>query len=274
MKPNKVIFAAHDFSPASKNALEIAAGLAQKSASKLFIYHVVSTSVLTDSESLYTYSPDTDIKKASALLRRGITYLKKKFPGMQIAFEVDYGFLVPSISDKIESVNPWLSVVGVKKRTGLDKVIFGDVCTTLIGKVKSPLLVVPLNYKSLKLDNIAYAWDGKSAEVHQLTSLKEMVGSEQVSITGLNVSHYDESVERNSGNFRQALRKLFPVQHTDLKQVMGLDKETEFEKAVKKMKPDLLVVYAHHYNAWQNLFHKRFSRYALKFSQSPVLIVS
>ncbi len=274
MKPNKVIFAAHDFSPASKNALEIAAGLAQKSASKLFIYHVVSTSVLTDSESLYTYSPDTDIKKASALLRRGITYLKKKFPGMQIAFEVDYGFLVPSISDKIESVNPWLSVVGVKKRTGLDKVIFGDVCTTLIGKVKSPLLVVPLNYKSLKLDNIAYAWDGKSAEVHQLASLKEMVGSEQVSITGLNVSHYDESVERNSGNFRQALRKLFPVQHTDLKQVMGLDKETEFEKAVKKMKPDLLVVYAHHYNAWQNLFHKRFSRYALKFSQSPVLIVS
>lgn len=274
MKPNKVIFAAHDFSPASKNALEIAAGLAQKSASKLFIYHVVSTSVLTDSESLYTYSPDTDIKKASALLRRGITYLKKKFPGMQIAFEVDYGFLVPSISEKIESVNPWLSVVGVKKRTGLDKVIFGDVCTTLIGKVKSPLLVVPLNYKSLKLDNIAYAWDGKSAEVHQLASLKEMVGSEQVSVTGLNVSHYDESVERNSGNFKQALRKMFPVQHTDLKQVMGLDKETEFEKAVKKMKPDLLVVYAHHYNAWQNLFHKRFSRYALKFSQSPVLIVS
>lgn len=274
MKPNKIVFAAHDFSPASKNALEIAAGLAHKTGSKLFIYHVVSTSVLTDSESLYTYSPDTDIKKSSALLRRGITYLKKGFPGLQIAFEVDYGFLVPAISEKIEALNPWVSVLGVKKRTGLDKVIFGDVCTTLIGKVKSALLVIPLNYKKLKLDNIAYAWDGKSAEVHQLTSLKEMVDGDPAALTALNVSHYDEGVERNAGNFKQALKKMFPAQHTDLKQVQGLDKETEFEKAVKHMKPDLLVVYAHHYNAWQNLFHKRFSRYALKFSQSPVLIVS
>lgn len=274
MKPNKIVFAAHDFSAASRNALEIAAGIAGKTGSKLFIYHVVSTSVLTDSESLYTYSPDADIKKSSALIRRGITYLKKKHPGLQIAFEVDYGFLVPAISEKIDTLKPWISVVGVKKRTGLDKVIFGDVCTTLIGKVKSALLVIPLNYKSLSLDNIAYGWDGKSAEVHQLASLKELVDGDPVSITAINVSHYDESVERNTGNFRQAMRKMFPAQHTDIHQVMGLDKEVEFEKAVKKMKPDVLVVYAHHYNAWQNLFHKRFSRYALKFSQSPVLIVS
>lgn len=269
-----MVFAAHDFSPASKNALETAAELARKTSSKLFIYHVVSTSVLTDSESLYSYSPEADIKKASALMRRGITYLKKKNPGLQIAFEVEYGFLVPSISEKVSSLNPWIIVAGVKKRTGLDKVIFGDVCTTLIGKVKAPLFVIPLNYKSLKLDNIAYGWDGKSAEVHQLAALKEMVDSDPVSITAINVSHYDEQVAKHSGNFKLALRKMFPVQHTDLKQVLGLDKEVEFEKAVRKMKPDILVIYAHHYNVWQNLFHKRFSRYALKFSQSPVLIVS
>lgn len=274
MKPNKIVFAAHDFSPASKNALDVAAKIAQNTGSKLFIYHVVSTSVLTDSESVYTYSPDSDIKKASALLRRGITYLKKKFGGIQIAFEVDYGFLVPAITEKIESLSPWISVVGVKKRTGLDKVIFGDVCTSLIGKVKSPMLVIPLNYKQLDLDNVVYGWDGKSAEVHQLTSLKEMFSIQPGMLTALNVSHYDETVEKNSGNFKQALKKMFPAQQTALVQVQGLDKETEFEKAIKKMNPDLLVVYAHHYNVWQNLFHKRFSKYALKFSQSPVLIVS
>ena len=175
MKTNKTVFAAHDFSMASKNAVELAADLAYKTGSRLFIYHVVSTSVLADSENLYTYNPEEDIKKSSALIRRGITYLKKSRPGMQIAFEVDYGFLVPTIADKIEQLNPWVSVVGVKKRTGLDKVIFGDVCTSLIGKIKSPLFVVPFNTKSLKLDHIAYAWDGTSAEVHQLAALKEML---------------------------------------------------------------------------------------------------
>lgn len=274
MKSSKIVFAAHDFSPASKNALEIAAALAGKTGSKLYIYHVVSTSVLTDTESLYTYSPEADIKKASALLRRGITYLKKNHPGLHIAFEVEYGFLVPSITQKIEEKQPWVAVVGVKKRSGLDKVIFGDVCTTLVGKVKAPLLVVPMNKKSLSLQNIVYGWDGKSAEVHQLAGLKEMLAGSQASITAVNVSHYDEDVMKNAGNFKQAMRRMFPVQHTEIHQVMGLDKETEFEKAVKKLKPDLLVVYAHHYNVWQNLFHKRFSKYALKFSQSPVLVVS
>lgn len=274
MKPNKIVFMAHDFSLASRNALDIAAALAQKTGSKLFIYHVVSASVLTDTESVYTYSPDQDIKKASALLRRGITYLKKKFPNTLIAFEVDYGFLVPAITSKIEDVNPWVTLLGVKKRTGLDKVIFGDVCTTLIGKVKSPLMVVPLNYKSLSLAEVVYAWDGKSSEVHQLGALREMFGFNPANLTAVNVSHYDDNVEKNAGNFKFSLKKMFPSQHTDVKQIQGLDKEVEFERAIKKIKPDLLVVYAHHYSAWQNIFHKRFSRYALKFSQSPVLIVS
>jgi len=274
MKPNKIVFAAHDFSPSSRNSLEVAAAIAQKTGSKLFIYHVVSSSALADSETVYTYSPDLDIKKASALLRRGITYLKKKFVGVPVAFEVDYGFLVPMMTSKIEELNPWLTVLGVKKRTGMDKVIFGDTCTTLIGKVKSPMLVIPLNYKSLKLNTAVYGWDGKSIEVHQLSALKELMGEDQSYITALNVSHYDESVDKNAAAFKFALKKMFPNQHTDLKQVMGLDREVEFEKAVKKMKPDVLVVYAHHYSVWQNIFHKRFSRYALKFSQSPVLVVA
>ena len=274
MKPNKIVFAAHDFSQSSRNSLEVAAAIAQKTGSKLFIYHVVSSSVLADSETVYTYSPDLDIKKASALLRRGITYLKKKFVGVPIAFEVDFGFLVPMMTSKIEELNPWLTVLGVKKRTGMDKVIFGDTCTTLIGKVKSPMLVIPLNYKSLKLNTAVYGWDGKSAEVHQLNALKEMMGDDQTYLTALNVSHYDETVDKNAAAFKFALKKMFPNQHTDLKQVMGLDREVEFEKAVKKMKPDVLVVYAHHYSVWQNIFHKRFSRYALKFSQSPVLVVA
>jgi len=274
MKMIKTIFAAHDFSPASRNALEIAAGIAKKTGSKLFIYHVVSTSALVDNESVYVYSPEQDIKRSSALMRRGITYLKKKYPGVHIAFEVDMGFLVPAIKEKVLELQPWLSVVGVKKRTGLDRVIFGDVCTTLIGKIKSPMLVVPLNFKKLKVDTVTYAWDGKTSEVHQLAVLKDLITNEKGHIIALNVTHYDADVEKNTGNFKAGLKKMFPNQDTELQQVHGLDKETEFEKAVRKINPDVLVVYAHHYNAWQNMFHKRFSKHALKFSQSPVIVVS
>lgn len=273
MKKNRVIFFSHDFSAASKNALNVAADIAQASNSKLFIYHVVSTAIISDAQAAYTASPELDIKKAGALMRRGVTYLKKKYPKVQIAFEIDFGFLIPSLKDKIEEVNPLMCVYGVKKRTGLDKVIFGDVCTSMIGKTDSPMLVVPINYKHLKLKSIVYAWDGQSAEVSQLSVLKEMSNQFNSELLAVNVSHYDEQVHKNTSPFKSALRKAFPSAYTDTVLIQGLNQEVEFEKAVKKIKPDLLVVYAHHYNLWQSLFHKRFSKHAIKFSQSPVLVV-
>jgi nucleotide-binding universal stress UspA family protein len=273
MKKNRVVFFAHDFSVASKNALNVAADIAQTSNAKLFIYHVVSTSIITDAQAAYTASPELDIKKANALMRRGVTYLKKKYPNVKIAFEVNFGFLIPSLKDKIEDVNPMLCVYGVKKRTGLDKVVFGDVCTSMIGKTNSPMLVVPINYKRLKLKSIVYAWDGQTSEVSQLAVLREMTGNLSSDLLALNVSHYDEHVIKNSSTFKSALKRAFPNSYTDTVLIQGLNQELEFEKAVKKIKPDLLVVYAHHYTLWQSLFHKRFSKQAIKFSQSPVLVV-
>jgi len=275
MKSNKLILAAHDFSPSSKNAIKIAADIAFQTNSKLFLYHVVSTSAFLEAEALYIYNPDDDIKKVSAWMRRAISYLKKSRPGLQITFEVDYGFLLPVLSDKIQSMSPWLSVFGVKKRTGLDKVIFGDVCTALVGKVRSPLLVVPANAKSFDVNLVAYGWDGKTAEVHQLNPIKELIGSKSnVQIKAVNVSHYDQDVEQNKSLFLGLLKKMFPNQLTGIHQILGLDKEHEFEKAIQSMKPDVLVIYARHYNIWQSVFHKRFSKYAVKYTQVPVMIVS
>lgn len=274
MKPAKIILAAHDFSAASKNALELAAQISQQTNSTLCIYHVISTSILTNSEMSYTYSPDNDVKKARALLKRGITYLRKDYPNIKIIFAVDYGFLIASLTAKVEELNPWLTIVGVKKRTGIDKVIFGDVCKTLVGKIATPLMVIPMNYRKLKLGRIVYGWDGKSAEVHQLSVLKDLLYKQSSQITAVNVSHYDSDVEKNTGNFKKGLKKMFPNFVTELHQVQGLDVETEFEKEIRRIKPDLLMVFAHHYNLWQSIFHKRFSRHVFKFTKSPLLIVS
>lgn len=274
MKPSNFIFVAHDFSTASRNSLNAAAQIALKKNLKLFVYHVVSAAVITDAQVPYTSSIEIDVKKATTLLRRGVTYLKKKFPGLSIAFEVDYGYLIPTLQGKIEEINPLLAVFGVKKRSGLDKVIFGDVCTSMIGKLKCPTLVVPQRFKTVDFNHIVYGWDGKNLEVRPLSVLKSLIPAENSDITAVNVSHYDDTVLKNAANYRMALRKYFPDTDTSLEMVQGLDKETEFEKAVKKLHPDVLVIYAHHYNLWQSIFHKRFSRFAVRFSHCPVLVVS
>jgi nucleotide-binding universal stress UspA family protein len=274
MKPSKIILVAHDFSVASRNALELAAHIAQQTNSTLFVYHVVSTPVLLENETAAAYSPEKSIKEAGALLRRGITYLRKRVRGINIALAVDYGFLVPSIAGKVEELDPWLTVLGVKKRTGLDRVVFGDVSKTLVGKIKGPMMVIPLNYKKLKLNKLVYAWDGKSSDVEYLSCIKEILGKKTSTITALNITHYEKATDDNINSFKAGLKKLFTHQVTELKQVQGLDKIAEFEKSIRQMEPDMVIVYAHHYNLWESVFHQRFSRQIFRFIKSPLVIVN
>ncbi len=276
MKPTKIILVAHDFSVASRNALELATMIAQQTNSTIYVYHVVSAPVMLEMEgaSASVYSPEEDIKAAGALLRRGVTYLRKRVRGVNIALSVDYGFLIPNIAKKVEEIEPWLTVVGVKKRTGLDKVVFGDVCANLVGKIKSPMLVIPLNYKKLKLGKWVYAWDGKTSDVDYLGVIKEILGRKPATITALNITHYDEDTDKKINAFKNGMKKLFTHQTTDLKQVQGLDKIGEFEKVLRQMEPNMVAVYAHHYNLWQSVFHKRFSRQLFKFTKSPLLVIN
>jgi nucleotide-binding universal stress UspA family protein len=273
MKPTTTIFAAHDFSKPSKNALNIAAELALKTQSTLFVYHVLSSAAITDNVNLVNFSADISLNRAMGALKRSVLALKKQFPGLKIEFDLGSGFLVTTISDKIKEINPWLSVLGVKKRTGFDKMIFGDVCSVLVDKVDVPMLVIPNNYKDLKLDKLSYAWDGDTLETSQLKPLNTLLGDQLSEILVLNVTHYDDTVLKKSNTFKSALQKMFKLQTVEIKHVMGLDTIKTMEEALLEIKPDLLVVYKHHESFWQRLFHKSFSKKAIQFSHSPVLVL-
>lgn len=273
MKPTTTIFAAHDFSKPSKNALNIAAELALKTQSTLFVYHVLSSAAITDNVNLVNFSADISLNRAMGALKRSVLALKKQFPELKIEFDLGSGFLVTTINDKIKEINPWISVLGVKKRTGFDKMIFGDVCSVLVDKVDVPMLVIPNNYKDLKLDKLSYAWDGDTLETSQLKSLNTLLGDQLSEILVLNVTHYDDTVLKKSNTFKSALQKMFKLQTVEIKHVMGLDTIKTMEEALLEIKPDLLVVYKHHESFWQRLFHKSFSKKAIQFSHSPVLVL-
>jgi nucleotide-binding universal stress UspA family protein len=273
MKHTSTIFAAHDFSKPSKNALNIAAELALKTQSTLFVYHVLSSAAITDNVNLVNFSADISLNRAMGALKRSVLALKKQFPSLQIEFDLGSGFLVTTITDKIKEINPWISVLGVKKRTGFDKMIFGDVCSVLVDKVEVPMLVIPNNYKDLKLDKLSYAWDGDTLETSQLKPLNTLLGDHTSTLLVLNVTHYDDTVLKKSNTFKSALQKMFKSQSVEIKHVMGLDAIKTMEEALLEIQPDLLVVYKHHESFWQRLFHKSFSKKAIQFSHSPVLVL-
>jgi len=273
MKNSNTIFVAHDFTPASKNALNIAAELAVKTGANLFVYNIISTAILTDNVTYVSYTPEKEVNKHKGYFKRSISTLVKKHPTLKADFSVDFGFFLPTLMDKLKNINPWLLILGTKKRTGWDETIFGDTCSEIIGRVSIPTLIIPKNFKVLNLKTVAYAWDGKSVETHQLNALTTILGSNVCSITAINITHHDENSIKNASKIKLALKNKFDNQQVELLQIQGLDQNAEMKKALQNIKPNLLVVYAHHYSFWQSIFHKSFTKQALKFSNSPVLVV-
>lgn len=270
---NNTILFAHDFSPSSDNALKLISEFANSTSQSLIIYHVISTSIMLETVNMVDYSAEKEIDSARVKIQAEITEIQKSFPNLKISLMVDFGFLIPTMADKVNDLNPSLLVLGVKKRTGFDKVIFGDVCSTLLDKIKIPMLVIPENTDSFNLNLIACAWDGKSDETEKLHLLKEFGLSDSAKIKVINVNHYDDTVLENSKVFKQNIQNLFGENSIQMIQKLGLGEEETMELALNEMQPDLLVVFAHHYGFWQSLFHKSFSKQAISFSKAPVLVL-
>ena len=68
---NKTIFVAHDFTLASRNALNIAAEIAVKLNLKLYVYNVVPVTLLNDVDAAFVFNPDKTIAKNQTLMRIG-----------------------------------------------------------------------------------------------------------------------------------------------------------------------------------------------------------
>ncbi len=272
MKKSNTIFVAHNFTPASKNALNIATKFALKTNSELFIFNIISSAILTENAAFIDTTPTKEINKHKGLLKRTANVLSNKNPTLKVSYAVEYGFLLPTMIAKTEEIKPWLFILGVNKRTNFEKIIFGDTCTTLIDKVLIPTLIIPLNYKTINTNLVTYAWDGKTTETAQLNSL-EKITSDGNKLLVLNITHHDEAAIKNANVLKRALTNKFSTLDVSLLQIMGLDEKNEFKKSITNIQPNLLVVYAHHYSFWQSIFHQSFTKQAIGFSKSPVLVV-
>lgn len=270
---NNTILFAHDFSSSSENALKLISEFANSTSKSLIIYHVVSTSIMLETVNMVDYSAEKEIDSAKAIIQGEIAEIQKTLPNLNISLMVDFGFLIPTMVDKVTELKPSLLVLGVKKRTGFDKVIFGDVCSTLVDKIKVPMLVIPENTDSFNLNLIACAWDGKTAESEKLIALKDFNLNTTAKINVININHYDDAVLENSKVFKQNIQNMFANNQILMIQKLALDEEETMVVALNEMQPDLLVVFAHHYGFWQSLFHTSFSKQAISFSKAPVLVL-
>ncbi|MBL7911552.1 MAG: universal stress protein [Bacteroidia bacterium] len=166
----KTIIAGTDFTPASTNACEYAAFLAQKLNCKLIIFNLFEAPIIHSNVGLYGISYTG--QKNESLQRTGkfVKQLQSQFPKISIDYFVTFGGFKRELENFITEHQIEAAVLGLATKSKISKFIFGSHGVELAGKINCPVIIVPSSYKTHKLSKVVLTVD--SNEKLQRSTLK------------------------------------------------------------------------------------------------------
>src|SRR5699024_1625308 len=146
-----------DFSENSWGAISYAIELFNKDKVKFHILHAFSPYAVIPSGPIEAQVMDETIFRAAEQnCRRELERLKERilnnYPNLDIELYAKFDFFVTSIERFLEEHNINCIVLGTKGASGLKEIVMGSNTSSLIGKVKAPILAIPedTTYKSIK----------------------------------------------------------------------------------------------------------------------------
>ena len=183
----KTIIAGTDFTPASINACEYAAFLAQKLNCKLIIFNLFEAPILHSNVGLYGISYSG--QKSESLQRTGkfVKQLQNHFPKISIDYFVTFGGFKRELENFVAEHKIEVAVLGLAAKNKISKFIYGSHGVDLAGKINCPVIIVPSSYKTHKLSKVLLTVD--SNEKLQRSSLKGFERFIENSKTKLSLLH-------------------------------------------------------------------------------------
>jgi universal stress protein A len=134
----KTILYATDFSPASEQALEMAASLARDSQATLIILHVEEPPVAYGGGELYYGIEGINREELLAKLRD----TRPADPNVACLHKLMVGDPAEAILQLVESENVDLIVMGTHGRRGITRLLMGSVAETVVRRANCPVLTV------------------------------------------------------------------------------------------------------------------------------------
>jgi nucleotide-binding universal stress UspA family protein len=155
----KTIIAGTDFTPASTNACEYAAFLAQKLNCKLIIFNLFEAPIIHSNVGLYGISYSEQKSESNQKTGNFIKQLQQKFPKISIDYFTTFGGFKRELESFIADHQIEAAVLGLAAKNKISKFIFGSHGVNIAGKINCPVIIVPSSYKKHKLTYAVLAVD-------------------------------------------------------------------------------------------------------------------
>lgn len=264
----KTLIVPTDFSPASDNATNYAAQLAQQINAELLLTHIYQIPVSMNDMPVILISADELKKSADENLDRAKEELLLKYPDLPVKTESRLGDVNTELDDLCRQVQPFAIVLGSQGVTGIERILFGSTTLSIMHHTHYPVLAVPGNYTHFRLQKIVLASDLQPVETVSANKILEV---SQELRAKLHIVHVTSNAEDAGAlnNLQQQLHSINPTYETIIHDHVreGLETYLENEQA------DLLLVLPHEHNLMERLFFKLHADDLVSHATIPVMSI-
>lgn len=262
-----------DFSKVSENAAKYAAELARCTNANLILYHVFISPVLTTNTPMVFPEPQEFEKENMKMLHALDKKLKAKYGKIETELWSQPGFVVDEITRFTKKHTTDLVIMGV---TGAGKSpgILGSNTTSVMHRIKSPVLVIPKGCEFRKPSTIALACDYNyilsDEAIDKFKVFAHLFGSR---VLLFNIAKKNELTSYQKAATEGNLENMLTDVEHSIHFLSGNDMPKEINKFINKHHVDMLVMFPHHYNVIEGLFHHSATKEMAFLSRVPLLSI-
>ncbi|MCD2422908.1 universal stress protein [Niabella pedocola] len=283
----KKILALTDFSRNAAHAIEYALSLAPLwQTEALTLLHVYEAPVLFQADpsggmnpeaapGLINYALITEQSEAIAeSSRQRIHALREELaaihPSLSITTEVTEGLLGDVVNERLKTAGYDLVVMGIRGKSGLEKILIGSNAIKAIEGIHGPLLIVPDQPTDRIPKKIALASDLEilsDTTIRQLEQFVMQLPVNELQVINVNMNPADPVNQERISAIKAQLRRLNVVTHFQ----QASNVEAGLEAFVSQHQISLLTFIHHERSFFGQLFHKSVGKQIAWNTTIPVL---
>jgi len=269
VKTNKTILVPTDFTDRANNALDQAIHLAEKTTSKLVIYHFYHRPIV-----------DRDADCALAELEEKIEFkfqnLLRVLPDLKhvpYEFKKVIGTTVEKITGRVNTGGVDMLVMATKGAKGLNE-IWGTKTAKIVKMIQKPVFVIPDNTSLKNLNKVALACDySLKTNYDALTTLTDLAEYLDFSIDVVTLNREEKTMTKTEHKHRNQMIELMGnvkasfnfTQHPHIdKGIMAYAKENDI---------DAVVILSKNYSFIESLFHESLTDKMVFNSPIPLMVI-
>jgi nucleotide-binding universal stress UspA family protein len=266
----KTLIVATDFSKEAENSLEYAGELAQRIQAKVVLFNSFSLPVHASNSLLSAASFQELLNHNKAILKARALKLSETY-SVQVEIETGFMDLARELDELIAKHDDVILIMGMAPKS-VEQDIFGNSTTSMIMKLKYPVLAIPYSSKFEGINKILFACDEieNKALLNKVRDFALALGAE------IEFFHVGKRIEEMSGDEKRLSTTLVieevlnDVTHY-YKNVASDEVVKEIEKEIVRINADLVIMVPQKYGFLESLIHRSKTHIMASSNSVPLL---